>query len=46
LAHDFSLENCGKLASLLASKVIQVFGAKIPDSEWVEIKHEVEGLLE
>ncbi len=44
LANGFSLENCGKLASLLASKVIQVFGAKIPDTEWVEIMREIEGL--
>ncbi len=37
LANGFSLENCGKLGSLLASKVIQVLGAKIPDQDWPEI---------
>ncbi|WP_299578802.1 adenosine kinase [uncultured Sunxiuqinia sp.] len=43
LAHGFSLENCGNLASLLASKVIQVLGAKIPDAEWPGIFEQVEG---
>ncbi|KOH44444.1 adenosine kinase [Sunxiuqinia dokdonensis] len=42
LANGFSLENCGKLASLLASKVIQVFGARIPDEELQLIKQEVD----
>jgi len=37
LANNFSLENCGKLGSLLASKVIQVLGAKIPDEDWPDI---------
>lgn len=44
LANGFSLENCGKLASLLASKVIQVFGAKIQDDQWAGIMREVERL--
>ncbi|MGQ8337074.1 adenosine kinase [Sunxiuqinia sp. A32] len=37
LTKGFSLESCGVLGSLMASKVIQVFGAKIPDSEWPAI---------
>lgn len=41
LANQFSLENCGKLGSHMASKVIQVLGAKIPDDEWPEL---IEGL--
>lgn len=44
LANGFSLSNCGKLGSLLASKVIQVLGAKIPDEYWPEIFEEVETL--
>ena len=37
LANDFSLKNCGKLGSLMASKAIQVFGAIIPESDLPEI---------
>ena len=44
LANGFSPGNCGKLGSLLASKVIQVFGAKIRDQDWPEILEEVEKL--
>jgi sugar/nucleoside kinase (ribokinase family) len=44
LANEFSLSNCGKLGSLLASKVIQVLGAKIPDQYWPEILEEAEKL--
>ena len=40
LANNFDLENCGKLGSLLASRVIQVLGAKIPDEDWPEIMDE------
>jgi sugar/nucleoside kinase (ribokinase family) len=46
LANDFSLQNCGRLGSLLASKVIQVLGARIPDENWAEILMEVERLRE
>lgn len=42
LANNFNLENCGRLGSLMASKVIQVLGAKIPDENWPEILKEVE----
>jgi len=42
LANGFSPRRCGELGSLLASKVIQVFGGKIPDKDWPEILEEVE----
>lgn len=42
LANGFDLSSCGKLGSLLASKVIQVLGAKIPDQDWPEILQEAE----
>ena len=41
LANDFSLTECGTLASLLASKVIQVLGARISDSDVHKIKAEM-----
>lgn len=37
LTNAYCLENCGKLGSLLASRVIQVLGAKIPDEQWAGI---------
>lgn len=45
LANNFSLENCGKLGSLLASRVIQVAGARIPDEDWPEISEEVQQMI-
>ncbi|MEL7587316.1 MAG: adenosine kinase [Prolixibacteraceae bacterium] len=44
LANGFNLSNCGKLGSVMASKVIQVAGAKIPDESWPEILQEAERL--
>jgi sugar/nucleoside kinase (ribokinase family) len=41
LTNGFSLPGCGKLGSLLASKVIRIPGAKIPDMYWPEILDEV-----
>ncbi len=34
LANDYDLQKCGDLGTLLASRVIQVLGAKIPDEDW------------
>jgi sugar/nucleoside kinase (ribokinase family) len=42
LANNKGLQECGKLGSLLASKVIQVLGAKIPESKLAEIKEEMQ----
>ncbi|WP_423130118.1 adenosine kinase [Gaoshiqia sp. Z1-71] len=44
LAHDFTLEQCGQLGSLLASRVIQVPGAKIPDTDWPLISAEIQAI--
>lgn len=44
LAKGYDLEKCGKLGSLLASKVIRVIGAELSSGDWVEIK-ELEQLL-
>ncbi|WP_321286581.1 adenosine kinase [uncultured Sunxiuqinia sp.] len=41
LANNYSMKKCGNLGSLLASKVIQVLGAKIPESKLAEIKVEM-----
>ena len=39
LTHDFSLEKCGQLGSLLGYEVCQVVGAHIPDEGWQRIHH-------
>ena len=35
--NDWSLENCGKLASAVASEVVQVLGPSIPDEGYVRL---------
>lgn len=40
LAKGYDLEKCGKLGSLLASKVIKVIGAELSSGDWVEIKEQ------
>ena len=42
LANGFDLKTCGNLGSLLASKVIQTVGAKIPDEDWPQLLSEIE----
>lgn len=38
IAKGYDLEKCGKLGSLLASKVIRVVGAELSAEDWIEIK--------
>ncbi len=45
LACDYPLEICGKIGSLVSSKVVEVVGAKISDDVWNEIKEEVSNLI-
>lgn len=42
LTKGFSLEKCGKIASLIAGKVVEVMGAKIPGSMWPELINKIE----
>ncbi|MFH2094611.1 MAG: adenosine kinase [Bacteroidota bacterium] len=37
LCRNLPLEKCGKAGSILAGKVIEVIGAKMPDESWKEI---------
>lgn len=41
MASGLSIEKSGKIASLLAGKVIQQMGAKISEKSWVEIRKEI-----
>ncbi len=43
-ANDFSLQNCGKLGSLMAGKVIQVYGAQIAEEDIPEINAVIKGI--
>ena len=43
--HNYSLENCGKIGSICAGKVIQLIGAKIPTSQWTDIKQQISELI-
>ncbi|HUW91621.1 MAG TPA: adenosine kinase [Bacteroidales bacterium] len=37
-SHGFSLDKCGLFGSILAGKVIEVVGARMPDEKWKEAK--------
>ena len=38
ITKGYNLEKCGKIASLVAGKVVEVLGANLHDSSWEEIK--------
>ncbi|MBN2774266.1 MAG: adenosine kinase [Prolixibacteraceae bacterium] len=40
----FNLEKCGEIASLVSAKMVEVIGAKLPDSTWSEIIEEIENI--
>jgi sugar/nucleoside kinase (ribokinase family) len=44
IIHNMSIMNAGYLGSLMASKVIENYGAKIPETSFVFIKKELESL--
>lgn len=41
LTNGFPLEKCGKIASLVAGKVVEVWGANLPDTTWKEINTKI-----
>jgi sugar/nucleoside kinase (ribokinase family) len=41
MIHELSIEQCGKIGSLLAGKVIEVIGPKMDEATWNEIKKQV-----
>ncbi|HRW83800.1 MAG TPA: adenosine kinase [Bacteroidales bacterium] len=43
--NDQPLSKCGAMGSLLASNVIDLMGARIPDSRWPEIKNKVSDII-
>lgn len=45
LSHNFDLETCGKIAALVSGKVVEVMGANLPDSQWSQVKEEIEEIV-
>ncbi|MGF7137873.1 adenosine kinase [Roseimarinus sediminis] len=44
-SRNLSLEKCGKLASLLAGKVISIYGARMDDELWTEINTRIKAII-
>ena len=45
LLNDLSMENCGRIGSLLAGKVIGVMGPKISEATWKEVRALVKEII-
>jgi len=45
MIHGLSMQQCGRIGSLLAGKVIEVIGPKMDDATWNMIKEEVAALM-
>ena len=41
LANDYPLDVCGKIGSLVSSRVVEVIGTKMPEETWTEIAEKV-----
>ena len=41
LIHNLSIDKCGQVGALLAGKVIEIIGAKIPEKTWQEIRKQI-----
>lgn len=44
LCNNYSLEKCGKMGSILAGNVIEVYGAKMDENRWERIKEEISNI--
>ncbi|MFA7081534.1 MAG: adenosine kinase [Bacteroidales bacterium] len=44
LCLDKDLEHCGKMGSILAGNVVEVYGAKMDSERWTKIKEEIKAL--
>ena len=45
MLNNLNLPLCGEIGSILAGKVIEVIGARIPDATWPEIKNLVKNVI-
>jgi sugar/nucleoside kinase (ribokinase family) len=46
LVRGYDLELCGKIGSILGGKVIEVYGARLDDRSWAEIRDEISDLTD
>jgi len=44
LVKNLPVEVCGKIGSMLAGRVIEVFGAKMEESVWENLRREIKNL--
>jgi sugar/nucleoside kinase (ribokinase family) len=45
LVNDLDLELCGKIGSLVGGNVVEVYGARMEDDRWEEIKEGIEEII-
>ncbi|MFV0392704.1 MAG: adenosine kinase [Paludibacteraceae bacterium] len=45
LANDYPLEACGKIGSLVSSRVVEVIGAKMSEDTWTDISGKVKEIV-
>ena len=45
MLNNLHLPLCGEIGSILAGKVIEIMGARIPDASWTEIKESVKNVV-
>jgi sugar/nucleoside kinase (ribokinase family) len=45
LTKGLSLRECGDIASLVSSRVVEIMGAKIPETSWPELLHKVKEII-
>ncbi|MCY1721654.1 adenosine kinase [Prolixibacteraceae bacterium Z1-6] len=45
LTMGYNLQVCGRIAALVSGKVVEVMGPNLPESQWVEVKNEIEKIL-
>lgn len=46
MMNKLSMEKCGKIGSLIAGKVIEVYGAKMDEASWEKIRREIKKIIE
>jgi len=46
LIHNQPIEICGKIGAVIAGRVIEVYGAKMDESDWEKLRREIKALME
>ena len=45
ISNGLSMDKCGKIGSFLASRVVEVIGANIPDNNWDSVRNEIKKII-